>query len=158
MKTSQSIKRLKARKNRQAIISKANAINAEQAEQKLTAKQAESILIDVSLKELYNNGEKRELEFVEQILQPNSIQIPDGEALESFFDILTNTGLMKTVIGFGKHGKIALTQEGFQLMNKYGSYCNFLNAKNRQPNLERDTDVEPITPQAPPAEPMDGAH
>lgn len=156
MKSRQTINRLKVRRNKQNTLSK----NAQLKEQKqnLTAKQAESILIDVSLKELYNNGDKRELNFVEQILAPNKIQIPTGEPLESFWDILTNTGLMKSVIGFGKHGKIALTAEGYQLMNQYGSYCNYLNAKNGKLTLETDTDVEPITPQAPPAEPMDGAH
>lgn len=136
--------------------------NASGDQERISVKEAEAILIDVSLRELYNNGDKKELDFVDEILEPNKIAIPHGEPLESFWDILTNTGLMKAVIGFGKHGRLSLTNEGYQLMNQYGSYGNFLQqrqAKSREKESTTDTSVEDVTPPPPPpAEPMDGVH
>ncbi len=162
MKSRQAIRRLKTRGTKHTnMLERYPAANA-QPQQPMSVKEAEAILIDVSLRELYNNGDKRELNFVDEILEPNQIAIPKGEPLESFWDILTNTGLMKAVIGFGKHGSLALTSEGYQLMNQYGSYGNFLH--QRQAQLIRDkedpeTNVDNVTPPpAPPLEPMDGVH
>lgn len=162
MKSRQAIRRLKTRGNKHtSLVEHYPAANAAD-QQPLSVKEAEAILIDVSLRELYNNGDKRELDFVDQILEPNKIAIPDGEPLESFWDILTNTGLMKAVIGFGKHGRLALTNEGYQLMNQYGSYGSFLH--QRQARLVQDkqaenTTVEDVTPPPPPpTDPMDGVH
>lgn len=143
-------------------MSNNTASNTSEEQQAISVKEAEAILIDVSLRELYNNGDKKELDFVDEILEPNQIAIPHGEPLESFWDILTNTGLMKAVIGFGKHGRLSLTNEGYQLMNQYGSYGNFL--QQRQAKLLKEaesaeTSVEDVTPPPPPpSEPMDGVH
>ncbi len=168
IKSRQAIRRLKTRGTRHTDLIPRPASQMQQ-QRPLTIKEAEAILIDVSMRELYNNGDKRELAFVEEILHPNNIDIPEGQPLESFWDILTNTGLMKSVIGFGKQGRLALTSEGYQLMNQYGSYANYLQQKSQNNRaaapatpaepLEQDTDVEDVTPPPPPpTEPMDGVH
>lgn len=159
MKSRQAIKRLKSRGTRNTeLLAKHPSAGPHQTEHPLSVKEAEAILIDVSLRELYNNGDKRDLDFVHDILEPNKIMIPAGQPLESFWDILTNTGLMQAVIGFGKHGRLTLTQEGYQLMNQYGSYGNFLQKRHAK-IVDTDTSVEDVTPPPPPPkEPMDGVH
>lgn len=162
MKSKQAIRRLKTRGTKHtSLVENYPATNAA-GQQPLTVKEAEAILIDVSLRELYNNGDKKELAFVEEILEPNKIAIPQGEPLESFWDILTNTGLMKAVIGFGKNGRLSLTNEGYQLMNQYGSYGNFLHQRQaqliREKEEDQETNVDNVTPPPAPPEPMDGVH
>ncbi|RYD99792.1 MAG: hypothetical protein EOP54_02720 [Sphingobacteriales bacterium] len=159
MKSRQAIKRLKSRGTKNiGLLAQHPSGGPRQTENPLSVKEAEAILIDVSLRELYNNGDKRDLDFVHDILEPNKIMIPQGQPLESFWDIITNTGLMQAVIGFGKHGRLTLTQEGYQLMNRYGSYGNFLQKKHAK-IVDADTNIEDVTPPPPPPkEPMDGVH
>lgn len=160
MKSRQAIKRLKSRGTRNThMLAQHPSAAPHQTEHPLSVKEAEAILIDVSLRELYNNGDKRDLDFVHDILEPNKIMIPEGQPLESFWDILTNTGLMQAVIGFGKHGRLTLTQEGYQLMNQYGSYGNFLQKRHAKIVDTNNHNIEDVTPAPPPpTEPMDGVH
>ena len=159
MKSRHAIKRLKSRVTKNTSLQARHpSAGPHQTEHPLSVKEAEAILIDVSLRELYNNGDKRDLDFVHDILEPNKIMIPEGQPLESFWDIITNTGLMQAVIGFGKHGRLMLTQEGYQLMNQYGSYGNYLQKRHAK-IVEGDTNIEDVTPPPPPPkEPMDGVH
>ncbi len=159
MKSRHAIKRLKSRGTKNTSLQAQHpSAGPHQTEHPLSVKEAEAILIDVSLRELYNNGDKRDLDFVHDILKPNKIMIPERQPMESFWDIITNTGLMQAVIGFGKHGRLTLTQEGYQLMNKYGSYGNFLQKRHAK-IVDTDTSVEDVTPPPPPpTEPMDGIH
>lgn len=160
MKSRETINRLKKRGIKAAAT--ANAAVATQQVQ-FTPKDVEAILIDVSLRELYNNGDRRDLDFVKEILTPNKITVPEGKPLESFWDIITSTGLMKAVIGFGKQGRLTLTSDGYNLMNQYGSYINYLN-KTRAPGCPPETEEkkpeQPVVhPNATPPvadEPMDG--
>lgn len=102
--------------------------NDKQAVQ-LTQKDISNILIDISMKELYNQGDKRELRLVEDILTPNKIKFSNEQSLESYWDIITNSGFVKPSIGFGNNGKVSLSKAGFDLMNQFGSYMDFLRAQ-----------------------------
>src|SRR5690606_41018097 len=106
IKSRQVIRRLRTRGTRHTDLIPRPASQMQQ-QRPLTIKEAEAILIDVSMRELYNNGDKRELAVVEEILHPNNIDMPEGEALESFWDILTNTGLVKYGNGFGKRSTVS---------------------------------------------------
>ncbi|GEM_PF-1301175 len=162
MKSRHAIKRLKSRGTKNtSLLAQHPSAGPHQKEHPLSVKEAEAILIDVSLRELYNNGDKRDLDFVHDILEPNKIMIPEGQALESFWDIITNTGLMQAVIGFGKHGRLTLTQEGYQLMNQYGSYGNFLQKRHAKITDTDTPDIDEVIPVPTPhkpIEPMDGVH
>ena len=130
LKTKGAIKRLKSRRTAKSVLQQPPLPEPER--KKFSQKDAEKMLIDVSLQALYNNGDKRDLDFVSEILHPNEIKIPEGKALESFWDILTSTGLMKAVIGFGKHGRLSLTTDGYNLMNRFGSYANYLHERQQE--------------------------
>ncbi|WP_222165805.1 hypothetical protein [Edaphocola aurantiacus] len=127
MKSRETINRLRKRGIKQASTGKDAQKPAGNKPVQFSPKDIEAILIDVSLRELYNNGDRRDLDFVKEILTPNNISVSEGKALESFWDIITNSGLMKAVIGFGKNGKLTLTNDGYNLMNQFGSYMNYLN-------------------------------
>lgn len=162
MKSRETINRLKKRGIKQASMAQQGGNDpAAQGGQKVqfSPKDIEAILIDVSLRELYNNGDRRDLDFISEILTPNNISVSEGKALESFWDIITNTGLVKAVIGFGKNGKLTLTTDGYNLMNQYGSYINYLNkVKAVEGGTEEPHAPEEPKPQPPATgpEPMDG--
>lgn len=121
-----------------------------QGQIQLTQKDISNILIDMSMRALYNDGDKRELRLVEDILTPNSIQFNDEKSLESYWDIITNSGFIKPSIGFGNNGKVSLSKSGFDLMNQFGGYMNFLQSQNNpqgkmnipQPPMPSDTEEE----------------
>lgn len=101
----------------------------------LTPKDVSNILLDISMKALYNDGDKVELRLVEDILDPNKIQFNDEKSLESYWDIITNSGFVKPSIGFGNNGKISLSKVGFDVMSQFGSYMAFLQSQ-QNPQLK----------------------
>ena len=70
------------------------------------------------------------LDFRKEILTRHKISIGD-KYTERIWDILLSTGLVSPVIGFGNSGKLTLTNDGYQLMNKFGSYSAFLEAMQK---------------------------
>lgn len=90
-------------------------------------------IIDVALKSLYNDGDRITRSLQSEILSPNKIKISEREA-ERIWDIMVNTGLVNSVIGFGNSGKLSLTNEGYQLMTQFGSYGTFLEEREKQQN------------------------
>lgn len=96
----------------------------------MTSKDVANALLNISLKALYNDGDKVELRLVEDILTPNQIQFNDDKTHESFWDILTNSGLINPSIGFGNNGKVSISKAGFDIMTHYGSYANYLKAQS----------------------------
>lgn len=94
-------------------------------------KEQDVFIIDTTLKCLYNEGDKVPRSFYAEILKNSRIRIPENEA-ERVWDILVNTGLVNPVIGFGNSGKLTLTNEGYQLMNQFGSYSAFLQERQKQ--------------------------
>lgn len=110
----------------------------------MTSKDVANALLNVSLKALYNDGDKVELRLVEDILTPNQIQFEDDKSHESFWDILTHSGLINPSIGFGNNGKVSISKAGFDIMTHYGSYANYLNAQSKLPvtPITKDEDSE----------------
>jgi len=96
----------------------------------MTTKDVANALLNVSLTALYNDGDKVELHLVNEILTPNKIQFQDEKTLESFWDIITNSGLINSSIGFGNNGKVSISKPGFDLMTQFGSYANYLKEVN----------------------------
>jgi hypothetical protein len=94
-------------------------------------KEQDTRIIDVALKSLYNDGDKVTRALQTEILVPNKIKITEQEA-ERLWDIMVNTGLVNSVIGFGNAGKLSLTNAGYQLMSQYGSYSAFLEERDKQ--------------------------
>lgn len=109
----------------------------------LNAKQIESILIDMSLKALYNNGNRVDLKFVDEILKPNKVEITDDTSFETFWDIITNSGLIKAKIGFGNSGIVSITNDGYNLMNQFGSYLAYLKM-TQEAKLGKSENVDPV--------------
>ena len=107
----------------------AKSTSAKKEQVTLSPRDISNILIDISMRELYNDGDKRELKLVEEILSPNNIQFTDEKSLESYWDIITNSGYIKPSIGFGNNGKVTLSKAGFDLMSKFGGFKEFLMAQ-----------------------------
>lgn len=106
-------------------------------QQKLTVKDVENIILDLALAATYNHGDKKDVMFVQDILQPNNINIPSGAAMETFWDKITNSGLVKPSIGFGNNDKITITPQGYELMEQFGSYQSFLTAQQQEAALKQ---------------------
>lgn len=94
-------------------------------------KEQDISLIDLVLKKLYNNGDKVPASIDKDILEPNNIRFTNAGS-DRLWDIILNTGLAKPQIGFGKVGYLTLTNEGFKLMNNFGSYKNFIAKREEQ--------------------------
>ncbi len=94
-------------------------------------KQMDARIIDSALNALYNDGDKVTRSLQEDILRPANIRMSEKE-IARIWDIMINMGLVHAVIGFGNSGKLDLTNEGYQLMNQFGSYSAFLDEKNKQ--------------------------
>lgn len=91
----------------------------------ITKKEQDVSLIDLVLHKLYNNGDKIPASIDKDVLQPNHIKFTEAGS-NRLWDIVLNTGLVKPEIGFGKVGSLTLTNEGYQLMQSFGSYKNFI--------------------------------
>lgn len=94
-------------------------------------KQQDVYIIDAALKALYNDGDKVTRSLQEDVLNPNKIRISEKDA-GRIWDIMINTGLVHSLIGFGNSGKLSLTNEGYQLMSQFGSYSAFLEERDKQ--------------------------
>lgn len=93
-------------------------------------------VIDTTVKALYNDGDRMPLDFRKEILNRHKIDIGDRYT-ERIWDILLSTGLVSPVIGFGNSGKLTLTNDGYQLMNKFGSYSAFLEAMQKEQQVQQ---------------------
>lgn len=90
----------------------------------------DTYIIDTTLAELYNEGDKVAKSLDKDILKQHRIRISEQE-YERIWEILTSTGLVNAVIGFGNNGKLNLTNEGYQLMRQFGSYSAFLTEREK---------------------------
>lgn len=97
----------------------------------ITQKDQDVYLIDLVLKKLYNEGDKETASLTDDILKPNKIKFTQSGS-DRLWDILLSTGLVNPVIGFGRAGSLTLTNEGYQLMNKFGSYSSFIQEREKQ--------------------------
>jgi hypothetical protein len=102
--------------------------------------QMDQHIIDTVLKTLYNNSDKDTLSLENEIYKPYKIRLPLREA-ERLWNIMTSTGLISPVIGFGNAGRVELTRSGYQLMSQFGSYKDYLASLN---NHQPQTVILPI--------------
>lgn len=105
-------------------------------------------IIDIVLALLFNNGGKDELDFRNDVINQSNVVFPAGE-VERLWDVLRTTAWVSPLVGFGKAGKLELTNAGYQMMSQYGSYKNYLDAVNgipqqlvEKPNIQ-DTAIKP---------------
>lgn len=89
----------------------------------------DEVIMDLVLQRLFNHGNKQTASLVEDIFVPLNIEFTDA-AFNRIWDVLVATNLMAPVIGFGKQGRLSITKEGFQLMNQFGSYANFIQLRD----------------------------
>jgi len=99
-------------------------------------------IFDVVLKYLYINADKNSLDLDKDILSNMTITLPNREK-ERIWDVLTGSGWVSPIVGFGNAGKIELTNAGFQLMSQFGSYSNYLAAVHNNPG--QNTPLNPVT-------------
>lgn len=85
----------------------------------------DKIVFDVVLKTLYNNADKDILNLETEIYAPANIKLPHKES-ERLWEVMTSSGFVSPVVGFGNSGKVELTRNGYQLMAQYGGYSEYL--------------------------------
>lgn len=84
-------------------------------------------IFDVVMSYLYLNADKNAIDLDKDILSRMTIKLPEREK-DRVWDVLTTSGWISPVVGFGNAGKVELTQAGIQLMSQFGSYSNYLAA------------------------------
>lgn len=85
-------------------------------------------ILDTVLRTLYEHMDKDGLNFDQELLAANKIELSPEES-DALWDVLRATGLADSIIGFGKEGRLELTPAGIQMMTRFGSYKNFLAAQ-----------------------------
>lgn len=103
---------------------------------KVTQKQIDIALTDLVLAKLYNDGDRQPASLEDDILTPAKIKFTAG-GVDRLWDILLSTGLVSPVIGFKRSGRLAITNQGYQLMSQFGSYSNFI--KKREEEAARES-------------------
>lgn len=105
----------------------------------------DEVIVDLVLQRLFNHGNKQTASLIEDIFTPLNILFTEA-GFNRIWDVLISTNLVAPVIGFGKQGRLSITKEGFQLMNQFGSYTNFIQlreaAQQQQVQLKSSTNSE----------------
>jgi hypothetical protein len=122
----------------------------------LSRSEMDKRVFDIVLKTLYNNADKDVLHLEQEIYAPANISLPHKEA-ERLWEVMTSSGLVTPVIGFGNAGKVELTSNGYQLMSQYGSYLDYL-ATMASNNQQPQTIILPIQMPAEEEEPQQEVH
>lgn len=97
----------------------------------MTQAEKDILVIDLTLKELFNDGDRQVIDFKKNVLDKYQLHY-DAKSFERYWDLLDATNLVNPVVGFGNANKLSLNTEGYNLMLKFGSYKNFLRAMNPQ--------------------------
>ena len=118
--------------------------NRQSAQASIGQKDLDMALIDLVLKKLYNNGDKQTASLTDDVLKPNNINYTESGS-DRLWDILISTGLVSPIVGFGRSGRLALTNDGYQLMNAFGSYSNFITQREKQAQAQTNPGV--VAPQ-----------
>lgn len=122
----------------------------------LSRSEMDKKVFDIVLKTLYNNADKDVLHLEHEIYAPANINLPHKEA-ERLWEVMTSSGLVTPVIGFGNAGKVELTNNGYQLMSQYGSYLDYL-ATIANSNQQPQTIILPIQVQTEEEQPQPEVH
>jgi hypothetical protein len=103
---------------------------------------SEDNIIDFVFHTLYNNPHIDEMHFQNEIIIPSGLQL-DERQLEFIRELILNTNMVQSSIGFKKSGYIYLNAAGMQMMKNYKSYSAFA-AAHKPPNLSPSpTTIEP---------------
>ena len=98
---------------------------------KISQKEIDIALTDLVLAKLYNDGDRQPASLEDEILTPANIKFtPSG--VDRLWDVLLSTGLVSPVIGFKRSGRLAITNQGYQLMSQFGSYSNFIKKREEE--------------------------
>lgn len=108
-------------------------------------------VFEVVMKVLYENAHRNALDLEKEIFAPSNIKLPVTES-QRVWDILTSSGFISPVVGFGNAGKVELTKMGFQVMSQFGGYAKYLDSQqnSNQPQtiilpIQIQQDDEPAT-------------
>lgn len=124
-KATRNIKSIRERKKQMKMVQETQQKHTEKKTQ-ITQEQLDVIVIDLTLRELFNNGDKTIIDFKKDVIEKYSI--PSNEhSFERFWDILDATQLVNPVVGFGNAHKLSLNSQGYNLMLQYGNYQNYVN-------------------------------
>ena len=145
------ILRISRHHNRRAKLKRANT--KPRPETILDRNEIDIALIDLVLKSLYHNSHIDILHVENDIYKNANVQVPYVEA-ERLWEVMTNSGLVNPVAGFGNAGKLKLSRSGYQLMAQYGGYAEYIatvKAQNNNqpvaaaPEKKNDTDCQELT-------------
>lgn len=135
------MKHLRTSKNRKALdrlkTKPAIALDRSEMDRKV---------FDLVLKTLYNNAGKSGLHVENEILAACRISLPSNEN-SRLWEVMTSTGWVSPVIGFGNAGKLELTKAGVQLMAQFGGYSEYLTSMQNS-QQQPQTIILPIQMQA----------
>lgn len=130
LKKRRNIKCLKERKKEMKMAQESNSPKTQQAIQ-ITQEQLDVIVIDLTLRELFNDGDKTVIDFHKDVIEKYNIPV-NQRAIKRYWDILDATQFVNPVVGFGNANKLSITTQGYNLMLQYGSYQNYINSLNAQ--------------------------
>lgn len=105
-----------------------------QAAPSMTKEEKDVLVIDLTLKELFNDGDRKVVDFKSNVLDKYQLHY-DNRTYERYWDLLDATNLVNPVVGFGNANKLSLNTDGYNLMLKFGSYKNFLRSINPQAQI-----------------------
>jgi len=145
-----NIKCIKERKKAMKMAQEAN--NPEPQKQiQVTQEQLDIIVIDITLRELFNNGDKKIIDFKKDVIEKYSIPA-DEPSIERYWDILDATQMVNPVVGFGNAHKLSLNSQGYNLMLQYGNYQNYINTMIQQTQGQIIDEDEVQAPEIKPAQ------
>lgn len=91
----------------------------------LTALELDKYVVDLTLKSLFHNSDKSELGFESDILAKAKVKLSKKEVAR-LWNVLATSVWVAPSVGFGRAGKLELTQAGYQLMSQFGGYHEYL--------------------------------
>lgn len=92
---------------------------------KLKPEEMDLMVVDLTFKELYNEGDRVVVDFKKDILEKYNIEYNES-MIERYWDILHATNLVKPVVGFGNTYKLSMGTDGYNLMHRFGSYKSYV--------------------------------
>lgn len=100
-------------------------------------------VIDLVTKFLFYDTSK-EYDLENDILKPSKLKYTASD-LNRIWKLLLETNMVEQAIGFGRAGKIQLSANGLLIMNKFGSYLDYLDHQTQAPG---EVTVLEVTPES----------
>lgn len=99
-------------------------------------------MMNIVTKILFEDSQKDELDLQKDVIDKSNVIFPQKE-VERIWNVLIGSTWISPIVGFGKAGKLELTNAGLQMMSQYGSYKNFLmkqeGISDNEQRLQADT-------------------